>query len=209
MRNTVDEGDVEFLAQRLPKSIDDAEAGVGTVTDIVRTLRETALPRMDKKAASDINAIVHNASIVTRNGWKDNARLTETYDESLENVLVFPGELGQVMINLIVNAADAIEEQRMRSDTDNAPLGEIRLQTRRYDGGCEIRVSDTGSGIPGEVQPHIFDYFFTTKDPGKGTGQGLAIVYDAVTNKHGGEITFETEIGQGTTFVIRLPEDTG
>ncbi len=110
--------------------------------------------------------------------------------------------MNQVILNLLVNAAQAVSEVvGGRADEK----GRISISTRRDDSWVEIRISDTGRGIPVEIQPKIFDPFFTTKEAGKGSGQGLAIAYTAVVERHQGSITFETKIGQGTTFIVRLP----
>ena len=111
------------------------------------------------------------------------------------------GELNQVFLNLIVNGAHAIEASAGEGQ------GRIRVSTRKDGEWVEIKVADTGNGIPANIRDKIFDPFFTTKEVGRGTGQGLAICRDIVVNKHGGKIFFETEEGKGTTFVIRLPLD--
>jgi len=103
---------------------------------------------------------------------------------------------------LIVNAAHAITDViKLKPGTK----GLLTVQTRRDGDHVEVRVSDTGTGIPEAVRPKIFDPFFTTKDVGKGTGQGLAIVYGAIVSRLGGSVNFETEMGRGTTFILRLP----
>jgi signal transduction histidine kinase len=110
-----------------------------------------------------------------------------------------PGAFNQVVLNIVVNAAQALGEM------DGQGKGTITVQTRQVETWAEIRITDTGPGIPEAVQEKIFDPFFTTKEVGKGTGQGLAIAHDVVVQKHGGTLTFETGAGQGTTFIIRLP----
>jgi signal transduction histidine kinase len=115
----------------------------------------------------------------------------------------FAGEINQVVLNLIVNAAHAIED--VVKGTANK--GKITVTTRVLDGSVEIAISDTGKGIPVDVRGRIFDPFFTTKEVGKGTGQGLAIARAVVVDKHRGTLHFETVVGQGTTFFIRLPID--
>ena len=112
-----------------------------------------------------------------------------------------PGEFNQAILNLLVNAAHAIEE------TQSDRKGRITLTTRGLENQVEIRISDTGVGIPDAIRKRIFDPFFTTKEPGKGTGQGLAICHTIITQKHGGTINVESEPGKGTTFIIRLPLD--
>ena len=115
-----------------------------------------------------------------------------------------PGEFNQVILNLIVNAAHAIADVVKKG---GANKGKIKVQTRNCPEWAEIRIQDTGTGIPEKVRTRIFDPFFTTKEIGKGTGQGLAIARSVIVDKHGGSIHFETEEGKGTTFIIRLPYD--
>jgi len=112
-----------------------------------------------------------------------------------------PGEFNQVMLNMIVNAAHAIGAVR----TDDQPKGQIHICTRDLGTLVEIRISDTGCGIPEAIRSKVFDPFFTTKPVGKGTGQGLAIAHSIIVQKHGGTIQFESEPGKGTTFIIQLP----
>jgi signal transduction histidine kinase len=123
-------------------------------------------------------------------------------DSTLPLVSCFPGEFNQVILNLIVNAAHAIEDVAARGRTEK---GLITIRTRSLAGWVEVRISDTGGGIPETVRPRIFDPFFTTKGIGRGTGQGLAIARSVVVDKHQGTIECETEDGRGTSFIIRLP----
>ncbi|MBV5306866.1 MAG: GHKL domain-containing protein [Desulfobulbaceae bacterium] len=112
-------------------------------------------------------------------------------------------EISQVILNLLVNAAHTISEKI--GQTEEKGQGQITVRTEREDSSVLIRITDTGCGIPAPIQDRIFDPFFTTKAVGRGTGQGLAIVHDVVTRKHGGSLSFETIPGEGTTFTIRLP----
>lgn len=118
-------------------------------------------------------------------------------------VRCLPGEFNQVILNLVVNAAHAIADVKTRG----SEKGRITVTTRRDGDWAEIRVSDTGTGIPEAVRGRIFTPFFTTKEVGRGTGQGLAIAHTVVVKKHGGTLDLETEEGKGTTFIIRLPID--
>lgn len=111
------------------------------------------------------------------------------------------GDLNQVFLNLLINAAHAIGDVVK----DSGKKGRIRVQTRQIGSWVEISISDTGTGIPKAIQEKIFDPFFTTKEVGKGSGQGLALARAIVVEKHGGTLTFETEPGKGTTFHVRLP----
>jgi signal transduction histidine kinase len=111
------------------------------------------------------------------------------------------GEINQVLLNLVVNASHAIADV----PREQGGLGTITLSTRRDGDAVEISVADTGTGIPDHVRDKVFDPFFTTKEVGKGTGQGLMLAHAVVVKKHGGRIWFDSELGKGTTFFIRLP----
>jgi two-component system, NtrC family, sensor kinase len=128
------------------------------------------------------------------------AELTTDFEE-LPLILCLAGEFNQVILNLIVNAAHAISDVVK----DSGSSGRIHITTRRDGEVIEIRVKDTGCGIPKPNQSKVFDPFFTTKPVGKGTGQGLAIAYGVIVQKHGGAIQLESEPGSGTTFIVRLP----
>ena len=112
------------------------------------------------------------------------------------------GEFNQVILNLVVNAAHAVADV---SGADGKSKGLITASTRRTGGWVEVRIRDTGGGIPEKIRHKIFDPFFTTKPVGKGTGQGLAMAHTAIVDRHQGTLTFETEVGAGTVFIIRLP----
>ena len=119
-------------------------------------------------------------------------------------MVCFPGDINQVVLNLIVNAAHAIKDKVQEGEK-----GRITVRTRNRGEFVEISVQDTGSGIPAAIQGKVFDPFFTTKEVGKGTGQGLSFSYTVVVKKHGGKIWFETEVGKGTTFFVTLPTSVG
>jgi signal transduction histidine kinase len=132
------------------------------------------------------------------------ADVVTNFDTSLPLVKCLPSEINQVILNIVVNAAHAIGDVVGKSGDKK---GIITISTVQ-DGNCVvIRIQDTGTGIPELARTKIFDPFFTTKEVGKGTGQGLAISHDIVVKKHGGTITFDTEMGKGTAFNIRLPVD--
>jgi signal transduction histidine kinase len=136
---------------------------------------------------------------VSKNEWKYVAEAELLLDPDLPEVSCVGGEISQVMLNLIVNAAHAIEAASREGK------GKITISSELRNGEVEVRVSDTGTGIPEAVRESVFNPFFTTKEIGKGTGQGLAIAQDIVVIKHHGQLFFETEEGVGSTFVLRLP----
>jgi signal transduction histidine kinase len=130
------------------------------------------------------------------------AELETDFDESLPPVPCLVGEFNQVVLNIVVNAAHALAEVQPEG---SAQKGEIRIQTRSDGEWAVIEISDNGTGIPEEIRSKIFDPFFTTREVGKGTGQGLAIAHSVVVSKHQGTIDVSSQVGCGTTFVIRLP----
>lgn len=199
----VDEVDWEYLKEEIPKAVEQSQNGVNRITKIVRAMKEFSHPGTKEKAPNNINKIIETTVTVASNEWKHVAELQLELAPDLPMVDCLAGEIGQVFLNIIVNAAHAIADRG--SDTIK---GSIKIGSTLMDDWVEIRVEDNGGGIPASIKDHIFDPFFTTKDVGKGTGQGLAIAYDVVTVKHGGQLTFETVEEQGTTFIIRLPVGT-
>ena len=123
-------------------------------------------------------------------------------DSDMPMVPCLPGEFNQVILNIIINAAHAIGDV---AGNGSEKKGTITISTHHNGDWAEIRIKDTGAGIPEKIRPRIFDPFFTTKTVGKGTGQGLAISHSVIVEKHGGSLSFESEIGKGTAFIIRLP----
>jgi two-component system NtrC family sensor kinase len=198
------EADVAYLVEEIPRAIEQTLDGVERVSKIVRAMKEFSHPGSEEKIGVDINKAIESTITVARNEWKYVAEMQTDFDASLPLVPCLPGEFNQVILNIVINAAHAIAEV---VEDGVGGKGEIHVGTRRREGGVEIRISDTGPGIPEENRPRVFDPFFTTKEVGKGTGQGLAIAHSVIVDKHGGTLGFETETGKGTTFVIFLPVD--
>lgn len=193
--------DVDFLLAEVPRAIEQSLEGVGHVARIVRAMKEFAHPGAEEKAPLDLNRALETVVTVARNEWKYVAEVVTDLEPDLPPVSGLAGELNQVFLNLLVNAAHAVQSVR----GPDGVKGTITISTRRAEGVVEVRVSDTGCGIPEEHSGRVFDPFFTTKPVGQGTGQGLALAHAVVVQRHGGAITFETEVGKGTTFVVRLP----
>ena len=194
--------DVEYLGEEIPKALEQLLEGVEHVARIVRAMKEFSHPGPLDKTPVDLNRALQNTAMVSRNEWKYIADLVEDLDPALPAVQCVPGEINQVILNLIVNAAHAIADRPCGKACDK---GRITLSSRRDGEWVEIRVCDTGTGIPEAARAKVFDPFFTTKEVGKGTGQGLAIAHAVVVKNHSGTIRFETEAGVGTTFIVRLP----
>lgn len=195
--------DLDFLLQEIPDSIRETHDGINRVVKIVSAMKAFSHPGSNDKVATDLNHALESTITVCRNEWKYVAEMITDFDPDLPLVPCFSDQLNQVVLNLIINSSHAIQDHN-KANAQNA-LGRITIATRRDGPWAEIQISDSGCGIPEEIQQRIFDPFFTTKEVGKGTGQGLAIAHDIVVNKHGGRIDFTSKPGQGATFFIRLP----
>ncbi|MEO8327083.1 MAG: ATP-binding protein, partial [Nitrospirota bacterium] len=202
VKTIADDADLVYTMNEIPKALDQSLDGTQRVTNIVGAMKDFSHPGTGEKIATDLNSVIGNTIIVSRNEWKYVAEVRTELDPGLPPVPCLRGELSQVILNLIVNAAHAIADV-VRNEEGKKGL--ITISTRTDAHCVEIRITDTGTGIPLESRNKIFDPFFTTKEVGKGTGQGLAISHTVVVKKHGGTLTFETEMGTGTTFLIRLP----
>jgi PAS domain S-box-containing protein len=194
--------DLDYLMVEIPKAIDQSLDGVARVNKIVRSMKDFSHPGGQTKQAVDLNRALESTLTVCRNEWKYVADAVTDFDPDLPLVTCLPDECNQVFLNLIINAAHAIGDKLAASPAEK---GLIRVTTRRHGKWAEVRICDTGTGIPEEFRRKIFDPFFTTKEVGRGTGQGLTIARSVITQKHGGTIDVETEIGTGTTFIVRLP----
>lgn len=194
-----EEADIEYLEEEIPACTTQSLEGMERIGQIVAAIKEFSHPGMGEKSAINLNDAICNTATVSRNQWKYVSTLDLDLADSLPSVSGNSGDINQVVLNLIVNAAHAIEATRPRE------LGKITVRTRQLNNTVILDVSDTGCGIPAQNLKRIFDPFFTTKEVGKGTGQGLAITYNIVTNKMGGSIAVDTEEGKGTRFRIILP----
>ncbi len=193
--------DWDYLEEEIPKAMEQMLEGLNRVTTIVRGMKEFShVDRSNEKAPGDLNRALESTLIVARNELKYLADVETDFHE-LPPVVCHLGDLNQVFLNLLVNAAHAIDDVVKGT----GKKGKIGVRTRTEGDWVEISISDSGTGIPEEARAKIFDPFFTTKAVGKGTGQGLALARAIVVEKHGGTLTFETEMGKGTTFIIRLP----
>jgi len=196
------DSDMEYLREQIPSALKETLEGVDRVTKIVRAMKDFSHPGGREKAPADLNRAIESTVTVARNEWKYVAELKLELAPDLPLVPCFLGEFNQCVLNLIVNAAHAIGDVIKENP---GTKGLITVHTRRDGEQVEVRVSDTGTGIPEVARPKIFEPFFTTKAVGKGTGQGLGMVYGSVVNRHGGTVTFETQVGRGTAFIVRLP----
>ena len=201
----LNQGVLDYLRAEIPKALEQLLEGVDQVARIVRAMKEFSHPGPIEKMPVDINRAIESTVLISKNEWKYVADVRTDLDASIPPVPCVAGEFNQVILNLIVNAAHAIGDVVRAS----GGKGVIQIGTRQDGRYAEIRITDTGCGIPEAMQSKVFDPFFTTKPVGQGTGQGLAIAHSVIVQKHGGLITLESEVGRGTTFVIKLPMDGG
>ncbi len=193
--------DLGYLREEIPKAMAQSAEGIERITKIVRAMKDFAHPGSDEKTFVDLNKAIESTVTVTRNEWKYVADMKTDLAPDIPPVPCLLGRFNQVILNMIVNAAHAIGDVVKGTGSK----GGISITSRRAGQFAEIRIADTGTGIPEEIRHKIFDPFFTTKEVGKGTGQGLAIARSVVVDKHRGSITVESEVGKGTTFIVRLP----
>jgi PAS domain S-box-containing protein len=192
--------DSDFLIEEIPKAIVQSLDGVTRVATLVRAMKDFAHPDQKEKAAANINEALVSTLTVARNELKYVAEV-ETDFGDLPDIVCNISELNQVFLNLLVNAAHAIADVKQQTGVK----GVVQIRTALEEGTVLISIADTGCGIPEDIRDKVFEPFFTTKSIGRGTGQGLAIARSVVVQRHGGTLTFTSEVDKGTTFFIRLP----
>lgn len=197
--SALEEADVDYLSEELPTAFEQTLEGVRRIAEIVSAMKDFSHRDIGVRKATDLHAAVETTVTVSRNEWKTVAKVEFDFAPDMPHVPCFADELKQVLLNLIVNSAQAIADT-----AEDGKLGTITIGTRKCGDMAELWIADTGRGIDEAIRDQIFDPFFTTKEVGKGTGQGLAIAH-SVVQKHGGEILLESEVGKGTSFRIRLP----
>jgi signal transduction histidine kinase len=197
----LEELDWDYLRNEIPTAIRQSKEGVRRVTTIVQAMKEFSHPGSKEKAFHDLNRIIETTITVASNEWKYCAKVETNLDPDLPQVFCLADEIGQVFLNLLINAAHAIAGKNPGSTGEDL----IIISTHGYAEHVEICIEDTGGGIPENILERIFDPFFTTKSIGKGTGQGLAISHDVIEKKHSGSISVTSEVGKGTIFTIVLP----
>ncbi|QIZ69800.1 PAS domain S-box protein [Oxynema aestuarii] len=212
-----DRVDLEFLIEDLPKAIDSMQVGAQRIREIVASLRNFS--RLDEAEVKRVEVhggiestltILHNR--LKPKGDRPGIEVITNYGD-LPEIECYPGQLNQVFMNIIANAIDALEErdryrnpEQLKTDPSQITICTEYLPSEQ---SVKITIADNGPGIPEAIQPRILDPFFTTKSIGKGTGLGMSISYQIVTERHGGTLQFMSKIGQGTTFVMTLPISQG
>jgi signal transduction histidine kinase/FixJ family two-component response regulator len=194
--------DLDFVAREAEKAASEGLEGIGRIASIVRALKEFSHPGDGAIGKIDLRRAIESTVTVARNEWKYVAQVETIVEPGLPEIDGYAGELNQVFLNLLVNAAHAIGE---KTPAASGATGRIRIRARR-DGDCvEVRFEDDGAGIPESIRRKVFEPFFTTKPMGKGTGQGLALARNVIVGKHQGSIDFVSRVGEGTTFILRVP----
>jgi signal transduction histidine kinase len=195
-----EEADLPYLMREIPGALDRSIEGLTRVSTIVRSMKEFAHPEQTEIAPVDLNRTISTTLTIARNEYKYVADLETCFGE-LPPVPCYQGEFNQAILNIVINAAHAVGEVVEKTGAK----GCITVRTERDGDFALVSVSDTGAGIPPSIRDRIFDPFFTTKGVGRGTGQGLPIARSVIVDKHKGQLTFESEVGKGTCFFIRLP----
>jgi len=192
--------DIDFLKAEVPSAIEQMKDGLSRIAEIVKAIKDFAHPSGNEMARCDINEIIRRSVTISRNNWKHVGELHLDLADKLPLIYCIAGEIGQVVVNLIVNAVHAIEDAGR-----GVTVGRIDISSRQIGAYVEIVVRDNGCGIPTNTKSRIFDPFFTTKVPGRGSGQGLAIARTIVAGTHKGTIEIDSELGEGTAVTVRLP----
>jgi signal transduction histidine kinase len=194
--------ELAYLQTEVPLAIEQSLEGLNRVAELVRSLKAYSHPGGESKTPADLNELVRTTATLARNEWRYVAELHLQLDETLPRTPCYPSELNQVLLNLLVNAAHAIQD---KIGDEPSTKGEIAIQTRTRESFVEISIQDSGVGMTEETRRKMFDPFFTTKEIGRGTGQGLSIAYDLVVNKLDGRLMCDSEPGRGTCFTISIP----
>jgi PAS domain S-box-containing protein len=202
MHELEETADWAYLEENVPAALTRALDGVSRISTIVKAMKEFAHPDQHEKCPADLNRAVRAALVIAKNEYKYVADV-ETHLGELPPVMCHVGDINQVLLNLLVNAAHAIADAIGKK----GDRGRILIRTAHEGNTVRIDVADSGCGIPESIRERVFEPFFTTKEVGRGSGQGLTIARSVVVKKHGGTLTFESEVGRGTTFTVRLPID--
>jgi signal transduction histidine kinase len=191
--------DMVFLRDEVPLAIERTIEGTQRVATIVRAMKDFAHPDSIQKTPADLNRAIETTLLIARNEYKYVATV-DLRPELLPDVVCNVGELSQVFLNLIVNASHALADAGRDTAT-----GRISVRTRKVEEGVELAFEDNGCGIPPDIIDKIYDPFFTTKEVGRGSGQGLAIVRAIVVDKHAGRLSVVSTPDVGTCFTVWLP----
>lgn len=202
LKQLAEECHYDHRRSQMPAAIEESREGVRRTVKIVRAMKDFSHPGAVEMKNESLNHLVESTIAISRNRWKHVAEVKLELAADLPDAPMLASEINQVLLNLVVNASDAVASKSAdKEDT----LGKIVVRTYSDDDHVMVEVQDDGCGIPEEIKSKVFDPFFTTKDVGKGTGQGLAIAHNVVVNMHHGEVDVESTPGIGTTFIVKLP----
>lgn len=207
MTETLEELDWEYLKTEIPTAIVQSIDGVNRISSLLAAMKRFSHPGSTEMTYSDLHEIIETSLTVSKNEWKYVAEVVTKYGADVPKIPLMVDQMGQVILNMVVNASQAIQEKIAKSGVEGK--GVITISTRLVDKEVELIFQDNGIGIAASIIQKVFDPFFTTKEVGKGTGQGLAICHDVITKKHHGTLHVSSEEGVGTTFTIRLPKEAG
>ncbi len=202
IKETLKRLDYDYVREEIPLALEQSLEGLQRITKIIGAMKDFSHPGTTEPVLSDLNRAIESTVTVCSNKWKHAADLELDLDDTMPDVPCLVAEFNQVILNMITNAVDAITQKH------GSCKGNIRIATTHSGEWAVITVSDNGTGIPESVVSKMYDPFYTTKEVGKGTGQGLSISRDIVVNKHNGMISCESSGETGTTFTIKLPLST-
>ncbi|MBF2084578.1 MAG: HAMP domain-containing histidine kinase [Thermoleptolyngbya sp. C42_A2020_037] len=212
VQDKAEEIDLEFLCEDLPKLLESMTGAVDRVKDISTSLRTFSRTDKDYKVKADLHEGIDSTLLILKYRLKANEsrpaiEIIKEYAEDLPQIDCFPGQLNQVFMNILANAIDMFDEMTQAPSFDELESHpqQITIRTAIHANQVEIQICDNGKGMTEAVKARVFDYLFTTKEAGKGTGLGLAIARQIVVEKHGGTLEVNSQVGQGTEFIIRLP----
>ena len=197
-----EDADLDFLKEELPLALTQSRDGLEQVGRIVLAMKSFSHQGDENMVPVDVNQAIENTLMVSRNEWKLLAQIDNAPDNTIPHPECIAGDINQVLLNLIVNAAHAIEAKQLDSPLESEVISIKTFSTDEY--VC-IAIADTGVGMTEEVQLRIFEQFFTTKEVGRGTGQGLSLAYQIVVEKHKGQLLVDSKYGNGTVFTVKLP----
>jgi len=198
-----EKADFEYLVEECEPALEQSSEGIASIARIVRAMKEHSHPSTEVEAV-DLNHVIENTITVSKGEWKNFATVETDFDKELPIFNCVAGDISQVVLNMIVNSSHALAE---RQGSSNGEPNTICLRTAANDEEITISVEDNGPGMPEEVRTRVFDHFFTTKEVGRGTGQGLSLAHRVIVDTYGGAIDVESEVDVGTVFTIHLPLD--
>jgi signal transduction histidine kinase len=195
-------GDLKYLRERTPQAVASVDEGARRIAALVAAMKYFAQPDAGGPSTIDVNRALESTLTVVHHQASSVAEIERRFGD-LPTITGLPGDLNQALLGIVLNAIQALEDRKRRTGEQ----GRIVVETRTVADGAavEVAISDNGAGIPEAIRGHIFDPFFTTREVGHGAGQGLSVARSIIVDRHGGSLTFDSEIGVKTTFYVRLP----